>query len=458
MKNRSNFKIYLVMGFMAMAQSSMLSGQQLQKFGTITGEIINEGYVFIDGKYIEAPYMVSRKGLEIFINDRKIEKPTRHPGINPIIVEGDPTKLTFEKQQKIFRALNATKKIYEDYLKKGYCYLFFSQGRHIRLDEYSASYDIPRIIEILQSDEPKEEKLEQLSIWNWHLFIDMEILLNNFSVSPQLMKRLEQQAGDLLRTDDFGVSVMENVDQGFMFLDGKYLDSPYLISRKGLGIFINNTLINRPERWPINIPSGDIDPDLPPEINSETSINDDIVNNYLAQKFAYLRKHHTKEEEIQIMKNVLVNLPFVTTAKVDEKNNAVLHITTTEGLTVAMALYSFRGRQVGYNKEDVKKRIEARKDHLINALKKDGCYFISRIGGVTQLTKDTVINKLPVLIKILREKASVEEKYERAQHLNIRIPKSDMIKIIKGFSATKQLEKRLDRLIKCKFLINSKHI
>ncbi len=450
MKNKSNFKIYLVVGFIAMVQSSMLSGQQLQKFGTIKGEIINEGYVFIDGKYIESPYMVSRKGLEIFINDRKIEKPTRHPGINPIIVEGDPTKLTFEKQQKIFRALNATKKIYEDYLKKGCCYLFFSQGRHIRLDEYSAAYDMPLIIEILQSDESKEEKLEQLSIWNWHLFIDMEILLNNFSVSPQLMKRLEQHAGDLLRTDNFGVSVMENVDKGFVFLDGKYLDSPYLISRKGLGIFINNILFNRPERWPINIPSGDMDPDFPPEINSETSINDDIVHNYLAQKFAYLQKHHSREEEIQIMKNVLVNLPFVTRAEVDEKNSTILHITTTEGLTVAMALYSFRGRQIGYKKEDVKQRIEDKKDHLINALKNEACYFISGNGGVTRLTKNTVINKLPDLIKILRKKASVEEKLKRVQHLNIRIPKSDMMKIIKGFSATKQLEKRLDRLIKSK--------
>ena len=75
MKNKSNFKIYLVVGFIAMVQSSMLSGQQLQKFGTIKGEIINEGYVFIDGKYIESPYMVSRKGLKYLLMIEKSKNP-----------------------------------------------------------------------------------------------------------------------------------------------------------------------------------------------------------------------------------------------------------------------------------------------------------------------------------------------------------------------------------------------
>ena len=35
-----------------------------------SGTPINSGFVFIDGKYIEPPYEVKRKGLAIYINGR----------------------------------------------------------------------------------------------------------------------------------------------------------------------------------------------------------------------------------------------------------------------------------------------------------------------------------------------------------------------------------------------------
>jgi len=33
---------------------------------------INSGFVFIDGKYIEPPYTVKRKGMTVYLNDIQI--------------------------------------------------------------------------------------------------------------------------------------------------------------------------------------------------------------------------------------------------------------------------------------------------------------------------------------------------------------------------------------------------
>lgn len=40
---------------------------------------INTGYVFIDGKYVEPPYKVIRKGMAVYINDIKVSKDFEMP-------------------------------------------------------------------------------------------------------------------------------------------------------------------------------------------------------------------------------------------------------------------------------------------------------------------------------------------------------------------------------------------
>jgi len=42
-------------------------------FGVKKGTPVESGFVFLDGVYIEAPYSVSRRGGDIYVNDAKIE-------------------------------------------------------------------------------------------------------------------------------------------------------------------------------------------------------------------------------------------------------------------------------------------------------------------------------------------------------------------------------------------------
>jgi len=415
----------------------------VKEFGITEGKAVDKGFVFLNGQYIEAPYIISRKGLTLFVNGREIRRPVRHPGGLSIIENINLSQLSDEKQQKLFRLLEATRNIYESYLEKGYCYMFFGEGGHIRLETYVAAYKLPHIVKLLDSSKPKGDKFKGLSALLGCSSVNIDPLVDNFSTSKQLAVRLDKAAHELLKIEEFSEVSSEPVSKGFVFLDGKYLDAPYTVTRKGLAVFINDKMIEPPIPWPVDVLLGDEDPLLPAEINEETSIYDEITSRYLSQKFAYLRKHYNRERECQIMEQALRNLPFVTEAILDEKDRDILHITTTQGETVPMLLHSMRGRMPDYDRDSVLKRVETKQKYFHDALENNSCYFLSSTrGSRTHLSANSVANKLPHMVEILRSGKSIEKKSQQIQELQINISNDEII----NFSASPQLEARLNKL------------
>lgn len=49
---------------------------------------------------------------------------------------------------------------------------------------------------------------------------------------------------------DLGVTTGVPQANGFVFIEGRYLAPPYTVTRKGNGLFINRTLVERPVPWP----------------------------------------------------------------------------------------------------------------------------------------------------------------------------------------------------------------
>lgn len=43
-------------------------------FDDIVGEKIHSGFIFVNGRYIEAPYEFSLRGLKLFVNDHSCPK------------------------------------------------------------------------------------------------------------------------------------------------------------------------------------------------------------------------------------------------------------------------------------------------------------------------------------------------------------------------------------------------
>jgi hypothetical protein len=425
----------------------------IEKFGVKEGKTVNNGFMFIDGKYLESPYVISRRGLQLFVNNITIPRPSRHPGLKPLTGDLDPNQLSEEQQQKLVRLLNSTQQVYEKYLERGYGYLFFSKGGNIRLNPYTMAYDFPNVVELLTSNKSKSEKLFELRPHNWHLFADIEPLLDNFFPSLQLSSKLNQQAQELLRINEFCSSVGLPVNNGFMFFDGRYVEAPYKVERKGLGVFINGIMVFRPPEWPIKEFLGDIDPKMPAEINEETSWEDDIVQEYLSKKHAYLRKQHvTDEVEIKRMERVIRELPFVTEAKkIDPDRPYILQVKTTEGLIVNRSLISMYGRRgIKYDKGSVLKLAEEQRIYYQDALAKGDCYLLSSKGGRTHLSENSIVEALIPAIKILRSDKSAAEKLLELQNPRLNISEEISRELVNNFSASPQLEARLNELAKQK--------
>ena len=250
--------------------------QQKKPQGTTAGSPVDDGFVFFDGKYLAPPYVVSRRGLGVFVNDKIIETETTRYGDSP--------------EQIIVQRLNLVLRQYEKRLEEGYCYFFFSQGGEISLETYIAAYELPRVVRMLRSDAPVEAKLRELQRMNWHLGIGagcLETLVENFSAPQDFDERLQELGESLLHAEEFGTTVGSPINKGFVFFDGHYLDAPYIVTRKGLAIVINDKMLEPPIRLAREeTPSRDVDPEIPPEISRETSLYDDVFTDYISPHYA----------------------------------------------------------------------------------------------------------------------------------------------------------------------------
>lgn len=416
------------------------------QFDITEGKPVDKGMVFIDGQYIESPYTVSRKGLAININNKQILNPTRHSGKQPLIIKEDPERISTADREKLLRALEAAREIYEKYLGRNYGYLFSSKGGHLKLSPHTVAYAMPVVIECLTSARPRGEKLQELLPHNWHLFIDMDTFIDNFRITAQLMPRLKYLAEELLEVEEYGSMRGTPIDSGFVFIGGKYIEAPYLIERIGLGIFINNIMIQQPYYIPKKIYPGDVNPPMPEEITSESSINDEIVSNYLSQKHAFAEKRKTEKDGLKIMEQAYRSLPFVIEAKINEKNPHVLYIKTNEGAGLSVSLVSF-GRRVKYDKTSVINRIEPNREYLQKKLEEEACYLFGKNGVQTHLSAGSASEKLPRIIKILRSGKTAKQKLQEFRKAKVNISDEIVRELISNYSISPQLEVRLDRLI-----------
>ncbi|MEA3448729.1 MAG: hypothetical protein U9Q98_09845, partial [Bacteroidota bacterium] len=104
---------------------------------------INSGFVFVDGKYIESPYTVKRKGMTVYLNDIQIMQeqkvltkkdfllPKKEPGIPPSLKRDDDLNTMFSYKYKKTRYSYITAQI--NYLITKYK---FEIAKHKIIDYY----------------------------------------------------------------------------------------------------------------------------------------------------------------------------------------------------------------------------------------------------------------------------------------------------------------------------------
>jgi len=133
-----------------------------------------------------------------------------------------------------------------------------------------------------------------------------------------------------------GVAEGKPIDTGFVFIDGRYVEAPYTVSRRGRQIFINDILVCQQGEWPVADRHVREDPGPPPkEYENMKSFNDVLasdsmaewLNCHLERKRRYLYEHFPEEEADEKMLEYYRQCPFVASARLVPEEGPVKVIT-----------------------------------------------------------------------------------------------------------------------------------
>lgn len=246
-----------------------------------------------------------------------------------------------------------------------------------------------------------------------------------------------------LYIETFGITTGATVESGFVFMDGIYLDSPYVVTRKGVALYINDTLVERPRRWPIPTPlPGDIDPEMPKSLTRMTSLYDKDLVDYVCRKSAYALKHFDREGEAVFMEQVYRSLPLVKESRLMADAHT-LSVTSYFGESQLISLVRPRRKTIS-SREDVLQALEGMRAHFEGLLKDGDCLFISSSGSRSTLNAQMARSMLPALIPILRSGDAPEVKLMRMREAGLRTAEMDFFsKGLTHFTSSPQIEQRL---------------
>jgi hypothetical protein len=239
---------------------------------------------------------------------------------------------------------------------------------------------------------------------------------------------------------DFGLSKSAPIESGFLFLDGRYVDAPYVVARKGLSVEVNGQHVYKvhlPEKEP---PSGDTDPDIPASITANTSQHDPVLEGYIEAKIAYVQKHHTPEEERKIMEQVYRSLPFVVSGEL-VGDGAALRVTYTNGDTSQLMLNVPR-RKGKFDRASVLATAERKAVDLAEGLREGQAIFLFSNGSRASLPSGLAAERLPSMVGVLRS-ADTEEDRVRGLAKASGFSPHTARKLAGQFSASSQLDQRV---------------
>jgi len=414
---------------------------RVAEFGETAGKPVKEGFVFIDGRYVSPPYRVARKGLALFVNERMTVPP----------FACGYEKEWWEPEILAYRREVGREEI-EDYLAKNFCCFFFGAQGNMRFQTYVTAYTLPRTVAMLRSSTSDAIKLKRLQKAGWHYSVStegLESLLASFSAPRELDERLAALGEELLQIETYGIARGSPIDGSFVFVDGEYVDAPYVVVRKGLGFFIKDRMIDLPIQLPKKFPAGDTDPVLSDDITKNSSVLDGNVGRYVLEKVAYLQKHFDPETERKLMEEVFRGLPFVREARIDSENPNILHVTTFLGESDSLALTRPR-RRPKLDPASVLARLEQKHQRHERELERGmGCYYFFSDGGRVRVGGYKAVRKLALAVPLLRSSRPTEEKLVEIREKlgSSQFSDENLVELVANFSASPRLEERLHAIM-----------
>jgi hypothetical protein len=258
------------------------------------------------------------------------------------------------------------------------------------------------------------------------------------------------------QVEALGEEVGQPIESGFFFINGRYIESPYRVSRRGLAVCINGYVVVPPLiEWPPPDLDVDKDPGVPTNLTANSTFADlersPTANPHdapLYRKMRYVNQHRKGEEVVLAKMAWFESLPFV--ASVRRLGRTQIEVRTKQGEVLAMwvgpeSLLGFQGTP---KKETIIPEVNRRRERLEETLRDGNCLIIFTAGGHITMNDATARERLPQMFQALSSSLSRELKMARLEEIGITSPrgKAESQTLVETFSATPQLMERLKAL------------
>jgi len=216
------------------------------------------------------------------------------------------------------------------------------------------------------------------------------------------------------------------ITNGYVFIDGRYHEPPYVVSRKGRGIFLNDILVRVPVAWPIPDYAVPQEPALPANITENSTFEDlrnpdDRRNGYLARVMRYYHMNYSRKEATEKVVQAIGQIPFVT-AIVLADDGFSAHVETNYGHKREMKV-GVQGTESYLRppptKHEIIARVERLRAQLDRSLAKGTAAFLFTSGPQKAIPPELVPYQLPVLSRIMSSSKSIDEKLEELSELDM---------------------------------------
>ena len=166
------------------------------------------------------------------------------------------------------------------------------------------------------------------------------------------------QPADNEYVKEFGIEKSQPYDRIFLFWNGKYIDTPIVVERRGLSVYINNIkVVTNSGRYPPRDLRVAVDPGEPPKDKSPLqAIDQNNPQNWLwMQKWHYFCGKMTYEESLQAIADYFKRSHGVTAVAFDaaDKENQTTELKVTIDGDVRSIFYSQRAYLLARNGPDI---------------------------------------------------------------------------------------------------------
>lgn len=262
-----------------------------------------------------------------------------------------------------------------------------------------------------------------------------------------------------LHVDVFGTKTGKlPITKGYVFLDGRYLDTPYQVDRRGDALFINGRLVRHYKvKWPPYKLRENTDPGVPKGLTRMSRFPDDgTPAAHWRRKLRYLAQHKSPGDVPQAMRKYFLSLPNVKSAEFkNPQRKCFINVELWNGQTTSFEVIPHQDLANPKNAtaQDVLQWLDHHRAELEEQLRKGDCLFIftGPMAATFRIASGAVPQALPAVLGALCSDASDASKLQTLELWNVISPGPTDHKrckpLLESFRTSDQLAARIQSLL-----------